>query len=63
MILNEFDIEYVDRNSIKGQNIADQLVEAPIKDDHPLIADFLDENTLLSKQSNRWTLYFDGSQT
>ena len=32
MILSEFDIAYVERKAIKGQAIADQLAEAPIKD-------------------------------
>lgn len=43
MILSEFDIEYIDINEIKGQIIIDQLAEAPIYDENPLILDFLDE--------------------
>lgn len=31
MILSEFDIEYVNRKSIKGQIIEDQLVEEPVQ--------------------------------
>lgn len=30
MILSEFDIEYIYKKAIKGQIIADQLVEAPL---------------------------------
>lgn len=30
MILSEFDIEYIDRKSIKGKIIEDQLAEAPL---------------------------------
>ena len=40
LILSEFDIVYKDRKAIKGQVIADQLVEAPLQGDHPIVADF-----------------------
>lgn len=62
MILSEFDIQYVDRKAIKGQEITDQLAEAPLLDDHPLHIEFpyADVLTLAAKQ---WTLYFDGSHT
>ena len=43
MILSEFDIEYVDRKVIKGQVITDQLENAPMTDDHPMLIEFLDE--------------------
>ncbi|GLJ56018.1 hypothetical protein SUGI_1202730 [Cryptomeria japonica] len=47
MILSEFDIEYVDRKAIKGQVIADQLANAPLIGDHPLISNFLDEEVFM----------------
>lgn len=37
MLLNEVYIEYVDRKEIKGKIIANQLVDAPLQGDHPLI--------------------------
>lgn len=40
MILSEFDIQYIDKKAIKGQVITDQLVEAPLQDDHPIHVDF-----------------------
>ena len=40
MVLSEFDIEYVDRKSIKGQVIADQLAEAPLSDAYPIHVEF-----------------------
>lgn len=43
MILNDFDIEYVDKKAIKGQIIADQLVEYLLQDDHPLLVDISNE--------------------
>lgn len=46
MMLNEFDIQYVDRKEIKVQAIADQLAEAPLPDSHPLHIEFLDADVL-----------------
>lgn len=43
MILNEFDIKYFDRKSIKGQAIADQLANAPMIDDTLIVSEFLEE--------------------
>ena len=59
MILSEFDIEYVDKNAIKGQVIVDQLVEEPVEDDHPMLIDFLDEAIFNMDIANEWKLYFD----
>lgn len=47
MILSECDIEYVERKDIKGQTIANQLAEAPLKDHQPLNIEFLDESIML----------------
>ena len=63
MILSEFDIEYVDRKAIKGHVIANQLAEAPIQDDHPMLIDFPDEAIFHVDIANEWKLYFDGSHT
>lgn len=63
MILSEFDIKYVDKKSIKGQVVADQLDEAPIEDHQPLLSKFLDEGILVTTQVNCWKLYFDGSHS
>ena len=62
MILSEFDIKYVERKAIKGQAIADQLVESPLIDHQPLHIEFLDESILLLTQRS-WTMFFDGSFT
>jgi hypothetical protein len=37
MLLSKFYIEYVERKSIKGQVIADQLAEAPLYAENPLV--------------------------
>lgn len=46
MILNEFDIEYVDQKAIKGQVIVDQLADAPLQDDQYLKIEFPDESIM-----------------
>ena len=50
MLLSEFDIQYIDRKSIKGQAIADHLADAPLVADHPLVMEFLDEQLCLIKE-------------
>ena len=42
MVLSEFDIEYIDRKSIKGQVISDQLADAPLSDSYPIHDKFPD---------------------
>lgn len=62
MILSEFDIHYMDWWAIKGQEIAYQLAEALLLDNHPLHVEFPDTDVLeITTQS--WVLYFDGSYT
>ena len=46
MILLEFDIEYIECKAIKGEVIADQLVDFPVQDDAPIRVDFLDEHLM-----------------
>lgn len=62
IILSEFDIEYVDQKAIKGQIIADQLVEVPMRDEAPLHIEFLDAN-VLTISTKTWELFFEGSYT
>ena len=42
IILNEFDIKYVDQKSIKGQAIEDQLAYAPILVEQQIHVELLD---------------------
>ncbi len=63
MLLSEFDIQYVNQKAIKGQAIADHLVDAPLVADHPLIMEFPDEHLCLIKNQPVWNLSFDGSYT
>ena len=63
LILSEFDIVYKDHKAIKGQVIADQLVEAPLQGDHPIVVDFSDDTIMTIACSTPWKLFFDGSFT
>lgn len=63
MILTEFEIEYVERKSIKGQVIVDQLTDAPTVSNHPLVSNFVDESIFTMTSSTQWKLYFEGSFT
>ena len=63
LILSEFDIVYKDYKAIKGQVIADQLVEASFQGDHPIRADFPYDTIMTIAPSTLWKLFFDGSFT
>ena len=63
LILSEFDIVYKDRKAIKGQVIADQLVEAPLQGDHPIVANFSKTKIMIATPNTPWKLFFDGSFT
>ena len=63
MLLNKFDIEYVEQKAIKCQAIADHLVDAPLIDAYPLVMEFPDEHICLIVEQTPWKLYFDGSYT
>lgn len=63
MILTEHDIEYVECTAIKGKAIIDQLEEAPIYAENPLVSEFLDESIFNLSVADHWKMYFDGSYT
>ena len=59
MLISEFDIQYVNRKTIKGQPIVDHLADAPLMDDFPLVMDFLDEHLYMIEEKPSWKLYFE----
>ncbi|XP_031392144.1 uncharacterized protein LOC116204206 [Punica granatum] len=62
LTLTEYDIEYVPCTSVKGQAIADHLVEFSIEDDRPINSDFPDEGILQEDDDEdklAWKMYFD----
>lgn len=63
MLLRKFDIEYIDHKEIKGKIITNHLVNAPLVDAYPLLAEFFDEEVFTVAETNTWMLYFDGSYT
>lgn len=56
MLLSEFDIEYVNQKAIKGQVLADHLVETPLSENQPLITGFPDELVLSLDESPEWKI-------
>ena len=71
MYLTEFDLQFICQKSIKGQVIADHLVETPLQDDNLLIIELPDEHIfqldnvdLPIELEEEWdmTIHFDGSK-
>ena len=54
VLLNKFDIQYVDRKAIKGQDIVDHLADAPLIDAYPLVMEFPNEHICLIKEQPPW---------
>src|SRR5262249_54297989 len=67
MLLSEFDITYVNQNSVKGQALADQLAESLIEcEGLGEQTQFPDEGIVMTElnkeqESPKWRLYFDGA--
>lgn len=59
MLLNEFDIEYMERKVIKGKVITDQLAYAPTQAFTPLVFEFPNEVIFKLDTSTKWKMYFD----
>lgn len=57
MLLSEFDIEYINQKSIKGQVLIDHLVKTPLSENQPLITGFPDESVLSLDESPMETLF------
>jgi ribonuclease HI len=63
VLLSEFDILFVARKAIKGQAIADYLVDYPSKQLELMNLEFPDEDVMTVEEGDhcRWKLYFDGA--
>ncbi|XP_052874788.1 uncharacterized protein LOC128280600 [Gossypium arboreum] len=68
VLLSEFDIVYMNQNSIKGSPIADFLASRALKDYEPLSFDFPNEDLMYvatteeeSQEDHLWRLNFDGA--
>ena len=63
VLLFEFDILFVARNAIKGQAIADYLVDYLSEQRELMDSEFPNENVMTADEDShcRWKLYFDGA--
>ena len=67
MLLSKIDIVFVTRKAIKGQAIADYLVDQPLNDPELSESLFPDEDLMVlepeldSVELWHWKLYFDGA--
>lgn len=53
LILQQFDIVYVNQKSVKGKGIVDQLSEAPTGGFEPLETYFLNEDVMVIQRTRR----------
>jgi ribonuclease HI len=60
ILLAEFDLTYVAKNTIKGTEIAEHCAGHPIGEDD-LNDDFPNENVLNIEEKATWNMYFDGA--
>ncbi|XP_009617364.2 uncharacterized protein [Nicotiana tomentosiformis] len=67
ILLSEFEIVYITQKAIKGQALADRLVENPVDGDYePLTTYFPNEEVLfagedIAKLYTGWRMFFDGA--
>ena len=65
VLLEEYNIVFMSRKSIKGSIIVDHLADYAMEDYEPLDFDLPNEGVLVIKDEVRaskwWTLYFDGA--
>nr|XP_009803261.1 PREDICTED: uncharacterized protein LOC104248654 [Nicotiana sylvestris] len=67
ILLSEFDIVYVTQKAIKGQALADHLVENLVDEEYkPLMTYFPDEEVLFAREDiseaySGWRMFFDGA--
>lgn len=60
ILLNEFDIKYVNQKSIKGSVIADYLASCPVPSSVPF-SDLFPNEDVLEIGRKTWRVYFDGA--
>ncbi|KAK2998289.1 hypothetical protein RJ639_024613 [Escallonia herrerae] len=61
ILFNEFDIVYVLRTAIKGQGLANFLIDHPILADWEIFEDFPNEEVFFIKAFQPWMMFFDGA--
>ena len=70
VLLSQYDITFVTQKSVKGQAMADHLVDFPLPEYQPQQMQFLDEDILFTmedseqkdpKDEQQWQLYFNSA--
>ena len=61
LLLQEFEIIYVQQKAVKGQALANFLADHPIPDDWELFDDLPNEEVMLIEISQTWKMFFDGA--
>ncbi|KAM1093649.1 hypothetical protein ACFX2B_008633 [Malus domestica] len=61
LLLNQYEITYIPAKAVKGQTLADFLVDHPIPDDWKISDDLPDEEVFYIDIFPTWMMFFDGS--
>ncbi|XP_008463403.1 uncharacterized protein LOC103501574 [Cucumis melo] len=61
IILQQYDIVYIPQKAVKGQALADFLVDHPVPSNWKLCDDLLDEEVLFVESMEPWIMFFDGA--
>ena len=61
LLLQVFEIIYVQQKAMKGKALAEFLADHPIPDDWELSDDLLDEEVMVIEISQPWKVFFDAA--
>ncbi|KAL0552168.1 hypothetical protein IC582_011265 [Cucumis melo] len=61
IILQQYDIVYIPQKAVKGQALADFLVDHPVPSNWKLCDDLPDEEVLFIESMEPWIMFFDGA--
>ncbi|XP_075084064.1 uncharacterized protein LOC142167834 [Nicotiana tabacum] len=61
ILFNQYEITYTPQKVVKGQELADFLVDHPLSVEWDLSDEFPDKNVLFIEELPPWTMFFDGS--
>ncbi|KAH0643806.1 hypothetical protein KY290_033918 [Solanum tuberosum] len=59
--VNQYDIIYTPQKAVKGQALANFLVDRPLPGKWETSDKFLDEDAFFTEELSAWTMFFDGS--
>ncbi|XP_009630743.1 uncharacterized protein [Nicotiana tomentosiformis] len=61
ILFNQYEITYTPQKAMKGEALANILVDHPLPAEWELSDEFLDEDVLFIEELPPWTMFFDGS--